>query len=147
MGDRKLVTGDDGSVDVGPPSPGRVEVSHQQWPGLRLTAYVLDDGRTVYPASAPVGEAVATKAMDVFPAIPVNVRIKVDGRSVTYWVEDPEGAILPGRDVRVSLSAGSRSTGSTAGGRTTFTLEGQGPVTVSVADAATWVTAVAEVRP
>jgi hypothetical protein len=147
VGDRQLVTGDDGSADVGAPVPGKLELSHRQWPGLRLTAYVLDDARTVYPASAPVGEAVANKAVDLFPAVPVNVRIKVEGRSVTYWVEDPEGAVLGGRDVRVSLSSGSRSAGTTADGKTTFKLEGSGPVTVSVADAATWVTGVAEVQP
>ncbi len=146
VGDRQLVTGDDGSADVGTPAPGRLEISHKQWPGLRLTAYVLDDARTVYPASAPVGEAEARASMELYPAVPVNVRLKVDGRSVTYWVEDPEGAVLPGRDVRVSLSSGTRSQGTTSEGRTTFKVEGSGPVTVSVADAATWVTAVAEVR-
>jgi hypothetical protein len=147
VGDRKLVTGDDGSADVGTPVPGRLELSHQQWPGLRLTAYVLDDAKTVYPASAPVGEAVAQKSVDLFPAIPVNVRIRVEGRNVTYWVEDPEGSVLAGRDVRVSLSSGSRSAPATADGRTTIKLEGPGPITVSVADVATWVTAVAEVGP
>jgi len=147
VGDRQLVTGDDGSADVGTPVPGKLELSHQQWPGLRLTAYVLDGAKAVYPASAPVGEAVAKKVVELFPPVPVNVRIKVEGRSVTYWVEDPEGAVLSGRDVRVSLSSGSRSSGTTAEGRTTFKLEGAGPVTVSVADAATWVTAVAEVGP
>lgn len=147
VGDRQLVTGDDGSADVGKPAPGRLELTHKQWPGLRLTAYVLDDGQTVYPASSPVGEAVARRSVELYPAVPVNVRIKIDGRSVTYWVESAEGDVLPGRDVRVSLSSGTRSQGTTAEGRTTFKVEGGGgPVTVSVADAATWVTAVAEVQ-
>jgi hypothetical protein len=146
-GQRDYVTGEDGSAEIGVPAPGRIEIVHRKWPGLRHTAYVLDDAQTVYPPQPPVGEAVARQVVDVLPEVPVSVRIKVDGRSVTYWVESVDGAVLEGREVRISLSAGSHSAPTQRGGRSTIQVGAPGPVTISVADAATWVTAVAEVGP
>jgi hypothetical protein len=73
--------------------------------------------------------------------------MSVEGARVTYWVEDSRGQVLEGRKVHVSVSGGERGPEERRGGRTSFTVQGKGPVSVSVADVSTGVTALAEVRP
>jgi hypothetical protein len=141
------VTGPDGSVEVGPASAGKVEVALEAWPGLRRTLFLLEDG-TLWPAAAPLETPPAEVAVRVEPSIPVNVRISVAGRSVKYWVEDPRGNVLPRRDVLLEVTGGTAGPKSEKDGRTLFNVQLSGPfATVSVADAQTGVTALAEVRP
>lgn len=144
--DRVVTTGPDGSVDLGPATPGKVFIRHDEWPGLKVTVYVFDPKR-VFPYGPPEGSGVARLAVALAPPIPVNVRLEVHGRDVTYWVEDPKGRLLPERPVEVTLSGGQRGPLQQHEGRTTFQVQAAGPVTVAVADAQTGVTAMAEVRP
>lgn len=145
-GTREVTTGEDGTVDLGPPTPGKLEVSHAQWPGLRQTLFVLD-GPQLYPRTDPLGSAVQTVTVKLAPAIPVNVRIQVEGRQVRYWAEDAEGKVLPDRRLELQLSGGSHGPPQERGGRFAITVVTQSPITVSVADVLTGVTGLAEVKP
>jgi hypothetical protein len=55
--------------------------------------------------------------------------------------------VLEGREAHVWLSAGEKSAVVVEGGRGSFVVKNPGPLSVSVADVATGVTAMAEVRP
>jgi hypothetical protein len=147
VGDEVWVTGADGTVSIGPMRPGRVEVVHGQWPGLRQTVYVVGAGGPVFPLGRALEPATAERSVRLAPAVPVNVRLKVEGPRVTFWVEDASGRLLEGRKVHISLSAGERSDVVEKEGRGSFVVKHEGPVSVSVADMATGVTALAEVRP
>ncbi len=147
VGDEVRVTGADGTVSIGPLRPGRVEVVHGQWPGLRQTVFVVGAGGPVFPLGRALEPALAERSVRLAPAVPVNVRLKVEGPRVTFWVEDASGRLLEGRKVHISLSAGERSDVVEKEGRGSFVVKHEGPVSVSVADVATGVTALAEVRP
>ncbi|HSP77215.1 MAG TPA: Ig-like domain-containing protein, partial [Myxococcaceae bacterium] len=141
-------TGEDGTVLLGPLAAGTVEVVHGQWPGLRQTVHVVgEEALQVHPLEPPLARPRASQEVRVAPALPVNVRLKVEGRRVTYWVEDAAGRVLEGRQVHVWLSAGGKGLVQVQEGRSSFTVTHEGPVSVSVADVATGVTALAEVRP
>jgi hypothetical protein len=142
-----VVTGEDGTVRLGPPRPGALEVAHAVWPGLTRTVHVLGVDGLIYPPEAPLAPAAVSQRVRLAPEVPVNVRLKVEGTRVTYWVEDARGHVLEGRKVHVALSGGERVDEEVRGGRTSFTVRAGVPVGVSVADVATGVTAVAEVRP
>ncbi len=144
---RERVTGEWGTVALGPVRPGRVEVVHGQWPGLRQTSWVVAEGGLVFPLQPPLARAMARRSVRVAPPVPVNVRLEVEGRRVTFWVEDASGRVLEGRPVHVWQSAGERSPLEVREGRGSFVVSHEGPVSVSVADVATGVTALAEVRP
>ena len=101
----------------------------------------------MYPLEAPLVPAAVSQSVKLAPEVPVNVRLKVEGTRVTYWVEDASGQVLEGRRVHVALSGGERVDEAAEGGRTSFTVRAPGPVGVSVADVSTGVTALAEVRP
>ena len=146
VGGVELLTGEDGTVGLGPLRPGQVEVRHAQWPGLREVVHVLEGG-LIFPEAPPLGTSVARLSVALAPPVPVNVRVQVTGHQVTYWVEDPKGKVLPEREVAVTLSGGSRGGSQVKKGRTSFTVTAAEPVTVSVADVQTGVTALAEVRP
>lgn len=146
-GDRKITTGEDGSIDLGPVAPGRLVLQHARWPGLRQVVYALDGGRGVFPAGVPPGAVAKLPPIKVDLYVPVNVRLLVSGRQVTYWVEDPKGRILTDRRVEVNLSGGSRGPSTASGGRTSFTVTATEPVSVSVADVQTGITVLGEVRP
>ncbi|SEU28858.1 hypothetical protein SAMN05443639_11423 [Stigmatella erecta] len=149
VGGQPWQTGEDGTVSVGAVSPGTLEVGHGVWPGLHKTLHVLAQGGPVYPEDPPLVPVPVVRQVLIQPAIPVLVQIQVEGARVTYWVEDLKGQVLPGRAVHVALSSGQASAPEEREGRTRFTLAGaQGtPVSVSVADVATGVTALAEVKP
>ncbi|MBJ6765827.1 hypothetical protein JGU66_34160 [Myxococcaceae bacterium JPH2] len=148
MGPETRVTGDDGTVELGPARPGTLQVQHAVWPGLGATVYVLGPSGPVFPAAPPLSPGAVSRAVTLGPPLPVNVRIRVEGARVTYWVEDAKGRVLPSRPVHVSLSAGAREAESEREGRHSFTVGGaRGAVTVSVADVDTGVTALEEVRP
>jgi hypothetical protein len=136
-------------VLLGPPRPGRLEVVHGVWPGLRKTIHVLGPSALVYPQDPPLVPAPVERPVRLEPAVPVNVRLQVEGARVTYWVEDAQGRVLEDRPVHVVLSSGRQEAVETRGGRTRFTVAGAGPgrVSVSVADVRTGMTAVAEVKP
>jgi hypothetical protein len=149
VGGQPYLTGEDGTLSVGALSPGKLEVVHGVWPGLRKTLHVLGQGGPVYPEDPPLVPGPVVRPVPVQPAVPVLVQLQVEGARVTYWVEDLKGQVLPGRAVHVALSSGHAAATESHEGRTRFTLAGtQGvPVSVSVADVATGVTALAEVKP
>ena len=137
-------TGADGTVSLGPAQPGKVELKLEAWPALRRTLYVLD-ANTLWPRSVPSG-ASQSLAIRLAPAVPVNVRVKVQGHVVTFWVEDAKGDLLIGRAVALEVTGGRAGPRSESNGRFRVTVEPSGPsTTVSVADRATGVTALAEV--
>ncbi|NMO14074.1 hypothetical protein HPC49_07605 [Pyxidicoccus fallax] len=140
-------TGADGTVRLGPPRPGTLEVTHAVWPGLTRTVHVLGVDGPVYPLEASLVPDAVSQRVRLAPEVPVNVRLRVEGTRVTYWVEDARGQVLEGREVHVALSGGERVDEEVRDGRTSFTVRAAGPVGVSVADVRTGVTAVAEVRP
>ncbi len=147
-GERR-VTGADGTVRLGTPRPGRLEVVHGVWPGLARTVYVLDSSGRVYPQDPPLVPAPVERTMKLEAPVPVNVRIQVEGPRVTWWIEDSRGQVLEGRPAHVVLSSGRQQGVEVREGRTRFTVVGAEPgrVSVSVADVQTGVTAVAEVKP
>ncbi|HEX8818280.1 MAG TPA: hypothetical protein VF794_00005 [Archangium sp.] len=147
IGAETRVTGEGGTVALGPVRPGRVEVVHGQWPGLRRTVDVVAEGGPVFPLEPPLAPAVAEQSVRLAPSAPVNVRLKVEGPRVTFWVEDASGRVLEGRPVHVWQSAGERTPVEEREGRGSFVVKHEGPVSVSVADVRTGVTALAEVRP
>jgi hypothetical protein len=149
IGGEQRLTGADGTVRLGPPSPGRLEVVHGIWPGLRKTIHVLDAKGTVYPQDPPLVPAPVRQTVRLEPPIPVNVRLLVEGRRVTYWIEDARGRVLTDRPVHVVLSSGRQEAVEVREGRTRFTVGAAGAarVSVSVADVKTGMTAVAEVKP
>ncbi|MCY1042175.1 hypothetical protein OV208_12695 [Corallococcus sp. bb12-1] len=141
-------TGTDGTVVLGPLRTGTVRVTHGVWPGLDVTVYVLGIDGPVFPEQAPLVPGRVTLGADVGPALPVNVRVRVEGTRVTCWVEDSRGVVLVDRPVHVALSEGERGDETVRDGLTRFTVRGaKGPVSVSVADVRTGVTAIEEVRP
>lgn len=147
VGGSELVTGADGTVRLGPVRPGSVEVAHAVWSGLRRTVYVLGPRGPVYPLDPPLVPAAVERTVRMAPPVPVNVRLQVDGARVTYWVEDAKGQVLADRRVHVWQSAGTRGSEEVSDGRHSFVVRAEGPVSVSVADVKTGVTALAEVRP
>ncbi len=147
VGKQELVTGADGTVVVGPMRPGTVEVVHGQWPGLRQTVHLVGPQGPLFPDEPPMNPPPLRQRVKLAPAVEVLVRLVVEGRRVTYWLEDMAGRVLEERPVHVALSAGERGPVQVRQGRSSFTVEHEGPVSVSVADRATGITAVAEVRP
>jgi hypothetical protein len=141
-------TGEDGIVGLGPAaSAPRFSIVHREWQGLRLTLYALDGGGRLFPAGARPGTPPAQVSVTLAPPVPVNVRLRVEGARVTYWVESPSGELLKGRPVQVEVSGGSRGEVTESEGRSSFAVAGVARATVSVADVATGVTALAEVKP
>lgn len=145
-GGRTLTTGDDGTVRAGPAVPGKLEISHAEWPGLRRTLFVLE-GPKLYPRAEPLGARPKSVELQVAPPVPVNVRLRVEGRKLTWWAEDVNGQVLRGRRLELQLSAGTHTPPVERGGRFEATVSVPSPATASVADALTGVTALAEVRP
>ncbi|HZH16065.1 MAG TPA: hypothetical protein VE057_17075 [Archangium sp.] len=147
VGGEERVTGEDGTVVLGPLRPGRVEVVHGLWPGLRQTVDVVAEGGPVFPLERALVPFRAEQPVRLAPPVAVNVRLKVEGARVTFWMEDASGRVLEGREAHVALSAGQRSAVEVKEGRGSFVVTHDGPVSVSVADVATGVTALTEVRP
>jgi hypothetical protein len=145
-------TGVDGTLPLGPLRPGRLELRHAQWPGLVRSVEVLGAQGPVFPEDAALVPAPVERAVRLAPAVSVNVRLQVSrlrpGRhEVTYWVEDAAGHLLEGRAVHVALSEGSAGPSQTHAGRTRFEVETRAPLSLSVADVATGITALAELSP
>lgn len=146
--DGNAVTTDARGLATFPATEGEHRISHRRWAGMRKRLWVLEQGRRLFPSSEPVRAAQTTLRLEIAPAVPVNVRIQVQGRQVRYWAEDADGKVLPGRALEVALSAGARTPGTEAAGVKTFEVQGTAArVTVSVADRETGVTAIAEVQP
>jgi hypothetical protein len=143
-----VATAADGVVAAKLPVDGEfVDIRHKRWTGLSLRVYGLPGGE-VFPVSQIIGSPEKKTVLKVEPPTPVNVRIFVRGRDVTYWVEDPKGNILPGRKVNVWQTGGTRTPDqSDKAGKRTFTVESATPISVSVADLEFGVTATAGVRP
>ncbi len=146
---KQEVTGADGTLRLDASNgSGRIEVVHGVWSGLRKVIHLVAP-QLIYPLDPPLVPAPVQLEVQVFPFIPVNVRLQVEGTRVTYWVEDLQGRVLPDRPVHVALSSGHQEAVETRDGRTRFTVVGAQPgrASVSVADAQTGVTAAAEVKP
>jgi hypothetical protein len=148
VGASDVSTDAEGVVSLGPLKDGDVSLQHKSWPGLTADVHVREGGAFVFPRAVRPGSAPASEALTLGPAVPVVVRVEVKGRAVTWWVETPDGKLLPGREVQVELSDGRPGPSSTRDGRTQFEVQGlKGAATVSVVDVATQVLAMAEVRP
>ncbi|NTX01912.1 hypothetical protein [Myxococcus sp. CA040A] len=143
----ELTTGLDGTVALGALSPGTHLVAHGLWTGLVRTVHVLGGEGLAYPLDVPLVPEAVSQQVRVAPEVPVNVRLRGEGARVTYWLEDSRGHVLEGRAVHVALSDGTREGEEVREGRTSFTVRSTRPVSVSVADVATGVTALIEVRP
>jgi hypothetical protein len=142
-------TGADGTVSLGPLRPGKLEIVHGVWPGLRKVIHVLGPSGPVYPQDPPLVAAPVEQRIQIEAPVPVIVRLQVDRAWVTYWVEDLQGRVLADRPMHVVLSSGRQEAVEVREGRTRFTVVGARPgrVSVSVADVQTGMTAVAEVKP
>lgn len=140
-------TGQEGVLRLGPARAAPWDVAHAEWPGLRERVHLLGSSGPLFPRGAPLPLPPRTKVVRLAPAVPVNVRVQVRGREVTYWAEDAEGGVLGGRALSVSLSGGDPGETERREGRSRFVVPGEQPVQVSVADLATGVTAVVEVGP
>jgi hypothetical protein len=143
LGEKALRTNAEGHAALPGLSAGAWTVGHAEWKGL-TQVFVLPGDGTVWPSHARPGFAVGQVALTLAPAVPVNVRIVVEGRKVTYWAEAPSGEVLPDRPLSVSVRGATASGPRTVEGRTTVTLSG--PAQLSVADVETGVTAVAAIR-
>lgn len=147
VGEQKVQTGEDGTAAIAlPPLGSFVDVAHAEWPGLKERIWRVREA-VVFPKSSSLGTAASRVQVKLGPPLPVNVRVSVKGREVTYWVEDPKGTLLPKRPVEVKLSGGARSAEEERDGRRKFTVSADAPVSVSIADSQTGVTALAVVRP
>ncbi len=149
VGGEPRQTGADGTVSLGPLRPGKLEIAHGVWPGLRKVIHVLGPSGPVYPQDAPLVAAPVEQRIRVEASVPVIVQLQVDRARVTYWVEDLRGHVLLDRPMHVVLSSGHQEAVEIREGRTRFTVVGARPgrVSVSVADVRTGMTAVAEVKP
>jgi hypothetical protein len=149
VGGEPRETGADGTVDLGPLRPGKLEAVHGIWPGLRKVIHVLGPSGPVYPQDPPLVAAPVEQRIRIEAPVPVIVRLQVDRTRVTYWVEDLKGRVLPERPMHVVLSSGRKEAVEVREGKTRFTVVGAQPgrVSVSVADVQTGMTAVAEVKP
>lgn len=145
--DGRPVTTDAHGLAAFPATDGAHRIAHRRWPGLRSRVYVLENGHRLFPSSTPVRPAQATLDVSIAPPVPVNVRLRVDGRHVRCWAEDAQGQVLPDRPLVVGLSQGTHTAETRAGGITSFEVQGSDAVMVSVADRQTGVTAIAEVKP
>lgn len=145
IGDERWTTGPDGVADLGPLRLGAWTVRHATWPALSSTVYVLDSQR-IFPEGSGTGTGTHRVTLALAPPIPVNVRLRVEGREVRYWAEDPSGALLSDRPLTVRVDGAQVAARRVEAGRTVLTLEGDAPAQVTVADAATGITAVAQVR-
>jgi hypothetical protein len=105
------------------------------------------DRDSVWPVAKPPG-AERALTLKTAPPIPVNIRMRVSGRRVTYWAEDPSGALLRGRALTRATAGGTAGEPTERDGRFSVDVSpAAGPASVSVTDDATGVTAVAEVAP
>lgn len=146
VGGKTLRTDADGVLALGAPPVGSLELSHAQWPGLRLMLFGLAGGR-VWPRSGMPGAGPIKLKVALAPPTPVNIRMEIHGHQVRYWVEDTGGRVLPERQVEVALSSGTRGPEHVEGMARVFEVRTGEPATVSIADRLTGVTALAEVRP
>jgi hypothetical protein len=148
VGPHDLMTDAEGVVSLGPLQDTDISLKHRDWPGLTADVHVRENGALVFPRSVRPGSAPASHALTLGPSVPVVVRVEVKGRVVTWWVETPDGQLVPGRDVEVELSEGKAGPAVQRDGHTQFEVQGiKAPATVSVVDVATQVLAMAEVAP
>ena len=144
----EVVTDAEGVVALGPATDGDVTIRHVEWPGLQADVQVRDRGRVVFPSGARPAAPTIRVEQQLLPAVPINVRLVVKGREVTWWLETNDGKLVEGRAVDVSLSKGVASAAAVKDGRTRFTVGSiDGPATISIVDVETQVMALAEVRP
>jgi hypothetical protein len=143
VGKRELRTGPTGSVALGAVE-GTTIVAHAEWPGLRRTVHVIGD--LVSPLDPARRVPAAELSLVVGPPVPVNVRLQVRGREVSYWIEDARGQLLSGREVSIALSSGEQRREKTSRGRSVVKVPASGAA-VSISDVLTGVTAVTEVKP
>jgi hypothetical protein len=146
VGERLVRTDANGVAAIGALASGAHEIRHEQWTGLRLTLHALAPG-FLWPSEARPGIAERRTEILIAPPIPVNVRVAVAGREVTWWAEDPGGRILPNRQLAVHVEGAQLGRPRQAEGRSSATLSGRARAQISVADTETGITAVAEAPP
>ncbi len=148
VGATSLRTDAEGVATLGLLADGEIEIGHVDWPGLSSTIHVRDGGRWVFPQGARPASSPQKIEVVVASAIPVNVRVEARGSEVTYWVESPEGQLLPGRNVVVKVSSGVLDRPQQKEGRTRVVVRDlKGPATLCVVDVDTQVIGLAEVKP
>lgn len=146
IGERRWTTGPDGVAHLGPLRLGAWTVRHAEWPSLSSTVYVLDTATSrIFPEGSAIGTSIHRVRYVLAPPVPVNVQLRVQGREVRYWAEDPEGALLADRPLTVRVDGAKVASRRMEEGRVVLTLEEEGPAQITVADAATGITAVAQV--
>jgi hypothetical protein len=145
---KKVTTQSNGCVALGPAVDGEHRLTHAEWPGLAVKVVVREGGKVVFPKGARPATPVATIALGLGPATPVDVKLKVDKSTIEARVESPAGEVLRGRTLAIAASKGTITDRKDQDGRTIFRVEGAGGAsTVTVVDVATQVAAVIEVRP
>ena len=138
-------TGPKGIVKVGAATDGSHLLQHRDWKGLKERLHAIR-GVLVPQAERPA-DAEASAKVRLGPPVPVDVRLLIAGGRITYWAEDPSGKVLEGRMLELAVSGGSTDDLGGEAGKRTVQVHAPGPVTVSVRDQVSGVTAVAEVRP
>ncbi len=140
---RSLKTGADGTVSLGALADGVWNLRHELWPGLHLRLYV--SGGALFPSIPPPGRAEVQVPLTVAPAVPVNVRVEREAAGLLWWIEGPDGKVLDGREVEVTVNG--RASRVQARGKARVPFEaGAEALALSVVDVASRVAVVAEVR-
>jgi hypothetical protein len=145
--DRKPLQTDARGLAVVHIEPGAHVLAHAKWPALRKRLWLLDGGHLLFPRDPPLEPVKTSLALEVAPAVPVNVRVQVEGRELRYWAEDTDGNVLADRPLSLWLSEGAGQEASQGGGVHRLRVPGTGAVSVVVADVQTGVSVVAKVAP
>lgn len=127
-GATSLVTGEDGSVLI---PEGVRELTHAEWPGLRVS---------IDSATSEV-RVTQTSSVLIAPPLPVNIRVARSAQDFEWWIETSEGNLVDGRAVEIRTSAGARRVTSTGKSREPYS----GLITIT--DVASRVSAVVEATP
>lgn len=129
VGADALMTGDDGTALV---PAGVSEVSHAEWPGLRLSLASVG-------AAPGVTEALEVRVVE---PPPINVRVRRGPEAFEWWLETTDGKVVEGRAVEIRGDAGPRRVVSAGRQR-----ESYGAGLVVVTDVQSRVSAVVERAP
>lgn len=142
LGGQTLTTNETGITVARELTDGDFTLTHTLWPGLRTTVHVREGGKWVFPLGQRPQSAPTALPVEAAPQVPVNVKVKVERSTLSYWVETPSGERLKGREVEVSPKGACAPSEEKDGVRR---CEVKGPASLSVRDRATSVMALVEV--